>query len=267
MTRKLKYTREEIVEIIRRFHHEKGRIPKYEEFSKKDGYPSHFTVQKLFGSWNNAIKEAGFDVSKMTNLTDEELIEYLRKYEVEYGKPPSKRDLCLSHYPSYFAFQSHFGTIEKAKKLVGQDLDSRARKGFADHPKQKARLAEIFVIEHFKDDGAIDLSGENCTSPVDGICPKKYIYDVKSSSLRHYRGDDYYGFNLDKAGKVDFYYLLAFNENYTELEHVWRIPCNYTEKIHLDIKLKDIPNMKNYEITEKFKKAFDERKESKFGHI
>ncbi len=85
MQRKLKYNKEQIIEIIRKFHKDKGRIPKYEEFTNKNGYPSRFTVQKYFGSWNNAIIEAGFDTYCMNNLTDEELLNYLKRYEEESG--------------------------------------------------------------------------------------------------------------------------------------------------------------------------------------
>lgn len=259
----MKYTKDEIIESIERFINENGRVPKYDEFNKKNGYPSHFTVQRHFGSWNNAIKEAGFDVNKMNNLTRDELLDYLRKYEREYGRPPIARDLNNTknnpEYPSIGQYNKQFGNLERAKKLVGQDMDSRAKKGISDHPKQKARLAEIFVMEHFKEEGAIDLAGENCMSPVDGICPKKQIYDVKSSALRYRL---YWQFALDKGDSVDFYYLLAFNEDYSELKYVWRIPWNFTNNISLHVNEDYITKMEKYNITAKFEDVFNKWEKS-----
>ena len=102
--RKLKYTTEQILECIRRFYTKNGRIPRYDEFNNKNGYPSHFTVQKYFGSWNNAIEEAGFYVNRMNliNLTDDELLEHLKRFEEEYGRFPTHKELHnLKNNPGY----------------------------------------------------------------------------------------------------------------------------------------------------------------------
>lgn len=264
--RKKIYTKDQILEDIRKFYDENGRTPTGNDFCKKNGYTSRGAVVKYFGSWNNAIKEAGLCVNRMNSLTEEELLDYLRQFEKEYCRPPTYEDLFSGNFTKYPAMGQYircFGTLEKAKKSVGQDFDSRANKGILDHPKQKARLAEIFVMEHFKEEGAIDLSGENCKSHVDGICPKKQVYDVKSSRLlTSCQRSDYWGFALDKADQVDYYYLLAFNKDFSDLLYVWRVPWDFFDCIHLHITMRHISNMKKYEITEKFKDVFNKWKES-----
>jgi len=255
---------EEIIESIIRFYDEKGRIPKSSEFNKKNGYPGRYAVEKLFGSWNDAIEAAGFDTNRMNvaDLTDEELLAFLPRYEEEYGRFPTYQDLHNqkdSGYPSTICYVERFGSLENAKRLIEQDIDSRVRKGLVKTKREKARLAEIFVLEHFVDEGVIDLSGEDFRNPVDGICPKKYIYDAKSSS---FRDRCYWHFNLDKEYMIDFYYLLAFNEDYSELVHVWRVPWNFTDNNSLYVGTNDILCMKKYEITEKFKDAFGKWKRS-----
>ncbi len=261
---RFKYTEEQILESIRRFHTENGRIPKSGEFKCKNGYPSHFTVQKYFGSWNNAIEEAGFHANRMNliNLTNNELLEHLERFEEEYGRFPTYQDLHnLKNnpgYPNSECYVARFGSLENAKKLIKQDIDSKVRKGIVENNREKARLAEIFVLEHFVDEGAIDLSKKDFRNPVDGICPNKLIYDVKSSSFR----DGYYWqFALDKKNIIDFYYLLAFNGDYSELMYAWRVPWDFTDRISLLININKISDMKKYEITEKFKDVFDNWKE------
>ena len=60
------YTKEELIDILRTYYEEKGKIPKAQvfQFSKKK-YPSPTTYIKYFGSWNNALVEAGIKVSKI----------------------------------------------------------------------------------------------------------------------------------------------------------------------------------------------------------
>ena len=53
-----KYTREDLLERIRSFYQENGRIPLKREFN------SNRIFRKQFGSWNKAIEEAGFQPNK-----------------------------------------------------------------------------------------------------------------------------------------------------------------------------------------------------------
>lgn len=258
----MKYTRQQMLESIVRFYKENGRVPRYEEFTKKNGYPNHGTIVKYFGSWNKAIEEAGFAVNRLVNLTEEELLIYLKRFEDEYDRPPVASELNNlknnPRYPNLTQYIRRFGSLEKAKKLIDMDIDSLVKKGIIGTNIQKARLAEIFVMSHFTEDGAIDLAGKNRLNSADGVCPKKQIYDVKSSSFI----DNYWQFFLDKKGKVDFYYLLAFNRDYSELKYVWRIPVNFTDNTHLYIRPGDVINMRKYEITNKFNDVFKKWKES-----
>lgn len=208
------------------------------------------------------------ELSKSEIVNDKDLLlEFLRYFNKKEGRPPKRRDLDNNpKYPSDSTYLRRFGGLEKAKKLIGQDLDSIVMKGILENTNQKARLAEIFVLQH--DESFIDLAGDNRTSSIDGICPKKQTYDVKSSKF-HARG--YWMYILNKI--VDFYYLFAFNYNWTELLHTWRIPGIMDMDIrntqnHLYIGYGkchghykgyeyNIENMKEYEITEKFMVAFN----------
>lgn len=208
------------------------------------------------------------ELSRIEISNDETLLlEFLRYFKKKEGRPPTRRDLDNNpKYPSDSTYLRRFGSLEKAKKLIGQDLDSIVMNGVIENTNQKARLAEIFVLQH--DEGFIDLAGDNRISPVDGICPKNQKYDVKSSKF-YARG--YWMYWLNKI--VDFYYLLAFNYNWSELLHVWRIPgvmimdirniqnCLYIgcSKGHGHNKGYEynIENMKEYEITEKFIATFN----------
>lgn len=254
-----KYTKEQIIGITKQIYEEKGRTPTADDF--RNDPVGLGIVLKYFGSLNNAIREAGLHVNRFSNLTDEELLEFLVQFYIENGRVPTTADFKNNpKYPNYQVYINHFGSWHKSLKLVGLDVDSIVRKGIIETSRQKARLSEIFVLEHFIDEGATDLSGESCNSHVDGICPKGQIYDVKSSGL-NFNGR-HWSFYLDKGEEVGFYYLLAFNEDYSELIHVWRIPWNFTDKNFINIGLNsnyeyNLENMKGFDITKKFKDVFN----------
>lgn len=75
---------------------------------------------------------------------------------------------------------------------------------------------------------------------------------MKSSALLI----DHWGFKLSNLyrGEIEWFYLLGFNKDYSELQHVWRIPGYFTEII--SNYTRNIENMKEYEITKKFKDIF-----------
>lgn len=262
------WTKEKVLDLIKKTYDNEKRILTRSEFCNNYNHPSENIIYKLFGSWNNALIEAElWDKRDFSRYTDEDLLGYLVRFYEENGRPPTIRDFTNNRkYPGFAIYQKRFGSWQKALKLVGLDTDSMVRKGVVKTENQKARLAEIFVREHFDDvEKVVDLSGTNCDSPFDGICPKGKIYDVKSSKLGNDR--DRWIFNILNIHKdeIEWYYLLAFNGDYSELLHVWRISAwEFMEDIengylHIGIGnnyINNIENMKQYDITEKFMLLF-----------
>lgn len=59
---KISWSESKIIKSIQDFYSANGRIPQHREFDKANAtYPSRSTIVKYFGSWNNAIKAAGFN--------------------------------------------------------------------------------------------------------------------------------------------------------------------------------------------------------------
>lgn len=53
------YTQEMLIGHIQRFHEKHGRAPQLKDMSRKAGYAAHGTYHRYFGSWTNALREAG----------------------------------------------------------------------------------------------------------------------------------------------------------------------------------------------------------------
>ena len=209
-------------------------------------------------------KESYKNKSHAINVyTDEELLNYFKQFYEENRRVPAQKDFADSpEYPDYKTYKKRFGSWSNALKLVGLDIDTMVKNGIIETSIQKARYAEIKVINHFKRN-PVDLAGENCNSPCNGICPNGKTYDVKSSKLRkeHKR----YEFNIHNKYKeeIEIYYFLVFNdEDYTKLRYAWRVPGEIVEKNYFQVGLNSwsrgytIDNMKEYDITDKFESLF-----------
>jgi len=250
-----------LLEFLRYFYEKEGRVPVERDFINNPKYPGFMTYVEIFGGWNNAIRAAGLVPNRY--ITDEELLEFLRRFYIEEGRPPTLRDFIDNpKYPGFQIYTNRFGSWENSLRLVGLDTDSMVRKGIIENYNQKARLAEVLVIKHFTGK-VMDLSGKNRSSPYDGICPKGEPYDVKSSRLL----ENYWYFNIRNVNKdeIEWYYLLAFNEDHSELLYAWRVPAwefmNVIEKEGILIGANsdynyNLENMKEYIITDKLAPIF-----------
>jgi hypothetical protein len=191
--------------------------------------------------------------------TDEQLLWYLIQFYQKYGRPPTQRDFTNNfEYPNYQVYIKRFKNWSNALKLVELDVESMVRKGIVETDQQKARFSEIIIRDNFVNP-SIDLAGKNQCSPCDGICPNGKTYDVKSSGLHC---DTQYIFRTNNKHKeeIEIYYLLGFNENYTELMYAWRIPGEIAEKDNFIVGLKsrakfNVRNMKQYDITEELREV------------
>jgi hypothetical protein len=207
--------------------------------------------------------------------TDKELLSYLLKFYEKHGRPPTRRYFVNNpEYPSYRAY-GRFGDWQKGLKLVELDYESMAKKGILEDNYQKGR--QITVRDHFKNN-PVDLSGDNCNSSCDGICPNGKTYDVKTSKLLEGKYWLFHATNKYKE-EIEIYYLLAFNEDWTKLEHAWRLSGEMVDVVSFSINkfltpksrsYRNVEGMKEYEITDRLTpilnsilKSNEENKENK----
>jgi hypothetical protein len=86
-------------------------------------------------------------------------------------------------------------------------------------------------------------------------------YDVKSSKF--YKDKGCYRFTVQNKykDKIEIYYFLAFNEDWTKLDYSWRVPGNIVEKNNFEVGLSNtyrfnIDSMEKYDITNVLKDIF-----------
>lgn len=268
------YTDKELLNFLKTFYEENGRVPVLRDFVNNSGYPCYNTYREHFGSWDNALKMSGMIYERKKIYTDDELLNYLKIFYEENRRIPVTTDFKNNPaYPGSATYLRHFGSWSNALKLVGMDRDTMVEQGNLETTHRRSRWFEIMVIGHFENI-PIDLSGDNCNSPFDGICPNGQTYEVKSSKLHKYvTFGGYWSFatrNRDKEEDkeaIQWYYFGAFDEDHAKLLYVWRVPGEIVEKASFYVGMYggkfNIENMKEYDITDKFKKMIDDENKTK----
>ena len=109
-----------IIEWVEKY----GKSPTVAQWTRgrNSKYPSYKTYANYFGTWNVAIKAAGFETNKAgieKEYTDEELLESLRKWKKLNERLPESRDFTDNSYPSNTAIVYRFGSWNKAIELAG----------------------------------------------------------------------------------------------------------------------------------------------------
>jgi len=100
------------------------------------------TVANHFGSWNKGLRQAGFKPVQCRNISNEELLEELKRIAEEYcpEKPNSFKHKTFVEYGKYSSgiYKSRFGTFNNAMEKVG--LKSRT----------KSQVEKKFLISEIK---------------------------------------------------------------------------------------------------------------------
>ena len=123
------YSDEELIEMLREFAEKLGKTPSIKDLRKDPSMPSAKAYRDHFGKWNNALKAAGLQINlTYCDLTDEEMLEALRKLAEKLGKTPTHRDTKKeSSMPSANAYIQRFGTWNNALKLAGLQVNKKHR--------------------------------------------------------------------------------------------------------------------------------------------
>lgn len=139
---RVQYTRSEMISQIHWLRLELGHIPKSEELAEFDGVASPESFRKEFGSWAEALDEAG-----LNKYSKESLMEQMKLMVQILGRVPSCKDcdeLCSQGVTaSSRKFEKMFGTWNEAIQAAGYEPNRRVSGFFTNE-----KLIELIQAMH-----------------------------------------------------------------------------------------------------------------------
>jgi len=114
----------ELLGEISRLHNEFGRPPSV-DIMNSDGDFAVSTYGRVFGSWNNALREAGFEVNNRSNIPELELLNALQRLGDEIGRTPTAADMEQEGQFGWATYETAFGSWNTALREAGFEPNVR----------------------------------------------------------------------------------------------------------------------------------------------
>lgn len=114
--------REILIEELRQYADEFGRTPSVSIY-QKDGPFGRDMYENEFGSWSNALDEAGLGKARKFEHEEDELIGELYRLKNKLGRTPARRH--MDEYGEYgvTVYSTRFGTWNDALRAAGLELN------------------------------------------------------------------------------------------------------------------------------------------------
>ncbi len=119
-----KFTRDELINEIRRAYVELGRIPRQNDMQCNKGYIGIDNFYSMFGTLNNALIAAGLEPTKLYGYTIEMVIEAFNKFIIEFDRVPTCKDFDNNpKYPSSTTVASVCGSWNNGLEYAGLQIN------------------------------------------------------------------------------------------------------------------------------------------------
>jgi len=136
---------EELINHLQEVAEELGKTPSVSEMNDCGDW-SDSTYHSHFGSWNNALEEAGFERREKDKPSKQKLINHLQELAEDLGKKPAKMEMNDCGEWSGSTYQYHFGSWNNALKEAGFE---RREAGF--QREEKDKLSKQKLINHLQE--------------------------------------------------------------------------------------------------------------------
>ena len=110
------YSEQQMISHLIELKNDLNRVPSMTDEDNSDG-PCAATYQNRFGSWGNAIREAG--MKPQEEYTRPELVENLIALKKKLGHVPRRIDITKSGGPGVDTYMRWFGSYDKAIEATG----------------------------------------------------------------------------------------------------------------------------------------------------
>lgn len=113
-----------LIREIQRLADELGRPPTVSQM-RDEGRFGVSTISNKFGTWNDALKTAGFEPNRLRNVDESKLENEIKRLNEEYGRPPTAKEMEQNGAYSVGTFDRAFGSWNDALSAAGFDPHNR----------------------------------------------------------------------------------------------------------------------------------------------
>jgi hypothetical protein len=107
-----------LITELQRLANKLERTPELRDMNEHGAHSSK-TYQKKFGSWNEAIEEAGFETNKEGSIAKSDLRDELERLADQLGRTPTSRDMAEDGKYATSNYSRKFGSWNDAVREVG----------------------------------------------------------------------------------------------------------------------------------------------------
>lgn len=171
-----------LINLVHEYIDKYSTVPTLENLETYYGTSLSKYFGDYFGGWNNCLKELGLSLNSVQKYTDEELDNAFLGFVEEFGRVPSIRDFNNTGRPSFWCYQSRYGSW--AETCIHYGFEPNCRKP-----------------HYYMDDG------ERCDS--------RFEYDIstwlKSKGITYDRDIPYVDFTNNYNGKMNCDYRFTLD--------------------------------------------------------
>ena len=178
--------RAELIEEIHRLANELGHTPRRREMDD-DGDIDSTTYMSTFGSWNNALEEAGFAPTLRRDIPESELIDEIQRLAETLNRPPTRQEMEDQGGISSSIYASRFGTWTDALIEAGYEPHKALNPDYLDH---RVDSVQELVIADMLLDAGVEYENEGIVITYDD--GRTYTPDfVTEDYVIEYKGQDW----------------------------------------------------------------------------
>jgi hypothetical protein len=119
------WTRAAIIDALQAWAAAHGRAPHHGEWHAGGlEHPPAGTVKRVFGSWSAGLRAAGLEPALRGSWSEAEVLDALRAFERDHGRPPTSADLRRTHgtpYPPAAVVVRTLGSLRAALERLGHE--------------------------------------------------------------------------------------------------------------------------------------------------
>jgi len=164
-------SKDTLIADLQKFAESIGKTPTVSEMNTSGPW-SDVTYSKKFGSWNNAIKQAGLNVNNAHSVSDNELIADLQKFAESIGKTPTYTEMKNKGPRDGTTYERHFGSWNNALEKAGFKINCLG-------PDERAGTSEKYYGENWYAQRKTAVERDNYRCRICGDDKRPNVHHIK----------------------------------------------------------------------------------------